>query len=647
MGLTLSIVSGTYNRLALLQQMIQSARDQLPKGINYEFVMVDGGSTDGTLEWLRVQSDVRLVEHGELRGAIPAFTEGAFLASGKYVCLANDDVAFRPGSLLRAIVHLESVPRCGAVAFADNRPVQSGVKRGHAVMQIWAQGARGGYGVNYAQVGLFRKWLGDHIGWWYGHGAMEGARVYGGDSYLSARIWELGYTVDAVPEVMIDDFIADDNLRHQNGKSGGEDSQMYHNNYPSGVVVAPEPALPNQDERQLRVLYLPIYEPGHPIQHAQKHGLRDALAKRYLVYELDYLASGANLKHDLLRIAHDFQPNVLLTQLHGADQVTPAMLQEIRVFAPGIVIINWNGDWWEQGLTSPAVLELLKHVDLQLTVNGDVLPFYAERGIAAAYWQIAFEPVNETQLPDVPAHDLVFLGNAYSEARKQFEQVLLEVAGAHGFNLGVYGGGWETNIGETLYDFAKGSALYRNAKIALGDNQFGDTHGFVSNRLFEALAAGGALLLHQRVAGLEELTGITAGTHYIEWLNHDDLREKIVYWLDTKHEKQRHKIVAAGRDYARTHHSFAARVQQLFIGENALLKKARRELRDTITLEYLGSGCEQFGLMGVSGKHYTCTPGTLLTVDALDAPLILQGQFRKIGGVGGDTLAKAVERVGG
>jgi GT2 family glycosyltransferase len=75
---------------------MQSFRDNLLPGIPYEVVLVDGGSTDGTIEWAKAQPDVKLIEDGKLVGAISAFTRGAFAASGKYVLLANDDITFGP-----------------------------------------------------------------------------------------------------------------------------------------------------------------------------------------------------------------------------------------------------------------------------------------------------------------------------------------------------------------------------------------------------------------------------------------------------------------------------------------------------------------------------------------------------------------------
>src|SRR5574337_870823 len=103
----LSIVTGTYNRLPFLARMIESARRQIPRHISYEFVVVDGGSTDGTLHWLEQQLAVHVIYHGNLRGAIRAFCDGAKAAQGDYVLMANDDIEFQPYSIMRGISYLE------------------------------------------------------------------------------------------------------------------------------------------------------------------------------------------------------------------------------------------------------------------------------------------------------------------------------------------------------------------------------------------------------------------------------------------------------------------------------------------------------------------------------------------------------------
>ena len=67
-----SVVIPTYNRLPILQQCLSAleAQQGLEPGDDFEVVLVDDGSTDGTVEWIHGQSaalpHVRLVcqEHG-------------------------------------------------------------------------------------------------------------------------------------------------------------------------------------------------------------------------------------------------------------------------------------------------------------------------------------------------------------------------------------------------------------------------------------------------------------------------------------------------------------------------------------------------------------------------------------------------------
>lgn len=636
----LSIVSGTYNRRTALQNMIQSARDTLPAGIRYEFVIVDGGSDDGTLEWAREQQDVKLIEHGELRGAIPAFCDGAKAARGKYIVLANDDILFQEGALLAGILHLEEYALCGGVAFADNRKSAYNTKGLHQVQMMPAEKDGKYIGVRYAQVGMFRKWLGDKVGWWGADDPDFPARTYGGDNYLSSRIWELGYTIDENPDCKVDDLVIQDELREinhgpANEHEGHPDTEAYYKRYPKGAILPGKPLVDQQDKRSLRILYMPIYERGHAIQKVQKHGLREALGKIGWVYEWDYQAS-PNVEVEMLSILKRFAPDMILSQLHSADVVTVRLARKIRQSYKKLLWVNWNGDYWPDSLVSKPMLELLGYINLQLVVNGSVLQTYSGHGIPAAYWQIGYEETIGV-LPDVKSHDVVFLANAYHPLRKELETLLRSL----NINVGLYGSGWEHADGQCLYDFSTGKALYQNARISLGDNMYPDAYGFVSNRLFQALAAGGALLLHQHVPGLEALTGLKSGVHYIEWTDYTDLKTKLLHYLG--HEDERRRIARAGMEYVRKQHSFDARVKELF--EN-LINYADKPLQDMVGLRYTGKQRQQFSVRGLSGQRYTCTPGQILFVDSSDVNYIIRdGVWQKVADISpDDRVAQGVPR---
>ena len=196
--MNISVVTGSVYRLGPLQQMVASARANIPDGLTYEIVVVGVAGDGATANWCAAQQDIRYIAQPALAGAIRAFDEGAAAAQGEYVILANDDIVFARDSILYALLHLERTPTCGAVAFADDRPgpTKANDRHGFGVQLMKAQQHKP---VVYACVGMFRKWLGDLAGWWGSHDPiMRGGHTYGGDTYLSARLWEWGYSVDWV-----------------------------------------------------------------------------------------------------------------------------------------------------------------------------------------------------------------------------------------------------------------------------------------------------------------------------------------------------------------------------------------------------------------------------------------------------------------
>jgi glycosyltransferase involved in cell wall biosynthesis len=526
------------------------------KGIDYEFIIVDGGSTDDTIEWCKDQPDIHLIQHGELRGAIKAFCDGAKQATGDYVIMANDDIAFHPNSIITALGYLENNPKCGSVAFADNRV--------HPVHRVQRHLTRYANGVQdytpYAQVGMYRRWLGDLAGWWGADDPhMSKARTYGGDNYLSARIWQMGYTIDEIVGCRVHDKIARDNMRQVNNASGDADSDIYYSRFPGGAIFDSEEITREPHEQRLRILYVPIYEGMHQIQRQQKKGLRVAFSGLGIVIEYDYVKrhyEGANIHNEIIDLARKFKPHVLFTQFHDAEMVGEKTIQQLRGENPGMICLNWNGDVWRENYFADNVISMLQWYDVALVVNDSVIDEYENLGISAAYWQVASE--QPYKRPKANTHDIVFMANAYSEARQAFGAKLKTLS----YDVGLYGSGWgNLGDGETLYNYALSHSIMRNAKIVIGDNQYPDEYGFVSNRLFETLYAGG-FLLHQPIKGLKELTGITPGKHFVEWKDFDDLCQKITYYME--HDKERDSIMKRGQRYVKRVHTFDARVAELF-----------------------------------------------------------------------------------
>ena len=177
--------------------MIASARQSIAGvyGIEMDFVIVDGGSQDGTAKWCQSQPDITLIEHGELLGAIKAFNDGAFRADGEYVILANDDIEFIDDSILIAYRFMQNNPECGIGCFYQNRNGRDW----HIEHMPAVEGGKQVYRY-YGQVCIVPKWLGDHVHWWgnpdqFIAKGLKPPRTYGGANELSCNVYELGYKV--------------------------------------------------------------------------------------------------------------------------------------------------------------------------------------------------------------------------------------------------------------------------------------------------------------------------------------------------------------------------------------------------------------------------------------------------------------------
>lgn len=317
----------------------------------------------------------------------------------------------------------------------------------------------------------------------------------------------------------------------------------------------------------MRTLLAQIYEQGrfHDAAFQQKRGLRDAFRKHGDLMDWDYLADPAHQRYDnLVRRCETFQPDLVFTQFHGADAIDGEKLRKLRAIFPDTTWVNWSGDSWAWSLTSEPMLALAQQYDLWLVCAPDTLPIYAEHDIHARFWQIAYEyPL--TPLPDMPEYDVVFLGNVISEPRKA---LLKWLRAQTSFSVGLYGD-FEEADGHNTYHFDEGEALYKAAKIAIADCAYPDQRNYISNRPFHIAAAGGALLLHQHVERMAELSGMVNGEHYVEWQTLDDLPGGIAYWLRDAQREERAGIAKAARQFVLRYHTWEQRVEQLveWIGE--------------------------------------------------------------------------------
>ncbi len=113
-----SVVIPTFNGLAYLAEAIDSVRRQTYP--NIELVVVDGGSADGTLSWLKTEG----IEHTSLpQGTPPAetWTAATQAAAGELITLLCQDDVLYPEAIGRQLSRMEQVP--GAIATVARRDV--------------------------------------------------------------------------------------------------------------------------------------------------------------------------------------------------------------------------------------------------------------------------------------------------------------------------------------------------------------------------------------------------------------------------------------------------------------------------------------------------------------------------------------------
>lgn len=82
---------------------------------DFEIICVDNDSRDGTLDYLRAQPDVKLIENGWNAGFTKATNQGIAASSGRYLLWLNTDTILRPDSLGNLIAFLERTPKAGIV----------------------------------------------------------------------------------------------------------------------------------------------------------------------------------------------------------------------------------------------------------------------------------------------------------------------------------------------------------------------------------------------------------------------------------------------------------------------------------------------------------------------------------------------------
>ncbi len=114
MGSLVSVVTPSYNQADYLEATIRSVIEQDYPQI--EFIVIDGGSTDNSLEIIRRHDDrISSWVSEPDTGQTEAINKGFARATGDVMAYLNSDDLYRPGAIREAVEYLDANPDVGMV----------------------------------------------------------------------------------------------------------------------------------------------------------------------------------------------------------------------------------------------------------------------------------------------------------------------------------------------------------------------------------------------------------------------------------------------------------------------------------------------------------------------------------------------------
>jgi glycosyltransferase involved in cell wall biosynthesis len=109
-----TVVTPSYNQAQFLEETIRSV---LLQGYpNLEYIIIDGGSTDGSVEIIRkYEKHLSDWVSEPDRGQSHAINKGFARATGEYIAWLNSDDVYEPGIIANAVAWFAEHPECDMI----------------------------------------------------------------------------------------------------------------------------------------------------------------------------------------------------------------------------------------------------------------------------------------------------------------------------------------------------------------------------------------------------------------------------------------------------------------------------------------------------------------------------------------------------
>jgi GT2 family glycosyltransferase len=194
----LVIVIGTRNRKEILDKCLQALTGKI--NTDHQIIVIDAGSTDGTIEYLQTAEGIHLICDGEAIGQAQSFNRVFRILNGQFICWLSDDNVVQAGMLDSAVNILRRNDKIGLVALKVKDV--KGRKAGHPYI-----GGIYKTGILNCNQGVIRSDLFQRIGYF-----DESFKNYGIDPDLTTKVLLSGYRVVYTKNVAIHHFRDHDSI---------------------------------------------------------------------------------------------------------------------------------------------------------------------------------------------------------------------------------------------------------------------------------------------------------------------------------------------------------------------------------------------------------------------------------------------------
>ncbi|MFF2018534.1 glycosyltransferase family 2 protein [Paenibacillus sp. NPDC058177] len=111
----ITVLMSAYNTRPYIKNAVESILNQTCR--DFEFLIIDDCSTDGTLEYLQSLEDprIRLITHDSNKGLVYCLNEGLDLSTGEYIARMDSDDISAPHRFERQLRYMEDHPEVGVL----------------------------------------------------------------------------------------------------------------------------------------------------------------------------------------------------------------------------------------------------------------------------------------------------------------------------------------------------------------------------------------------------------------------------------------------------------------------------------------------------------------------------------------------------